>query len=238
MENLQQVLSILTAETQKPQQKLEGHSALGGPPPPLVLHLPEDNTAAPECPSTPKGNQGLLPTTQSPLPPLPLESRLEDHPDPSGREESSADSLESEGSLSGGSSGPTAERAPPPAKTLDTSLNFRLGLSGAQVTAQYSTDPSPPAVETPLVIPRQLAVRLASSEVGALAEFQALATPEPPALSSASSQSMALEYTPAQLDSSRANLEVCAGKVGAYMVDHGEGRSACIHPSRPPCPYI
>ena len=68
---------------------------------------------------------------------IPLESRLEDKPD---QEESSVDSSESEMSLSGESADrePTAEPVSQPSKTLDITLNFRLGHSGTQVMAQYS----------------------------------------------------------------------------------------------------
>ena len=79
------------------------------------------------------------------------------------------------------------------------------------------------------MIPRQLAIRLVSSAAGSLGEFQALVTPEPSAPSPTSSQPMALEYTPAQLDSSHANLEVCARHVRAYMVDHREWVE-CVQP--------
>ena len=97
-----------------------------------------------------------------------MQSGFEDNPAPhKGLEGSFTNSSESEGSLSGESTDkePTAEQVPLPSKTLDTSLNFRLGHSGTQVMAQYSTRP-PPAVEPSLVIPRQLALRLASFEAG------------------------------------------------------------------------
>ena len=119
---------------------------------------------------------------------------------------------------------------PQPSKTLDTK-DFELH-SGTHVMAQYSRARPPPTVESSLVIPRQLALRLASSEVGALAEFQALAVLEPPVPSPATSQLMVLEYTPAQLESSRTNLEVGARQVRAYMVDHGEWVE-CVQPPLP-----
>ena len=153
--------------------------------------------------------------------PIPLESGLEDNPDPHpglednpdphpGLEEPSVDSSESDVSLSDESDKePTAEPGPQPSKTLDTSLNFRLGYSSTQVMAQYSTKaPSPPAVESSLMISRHLALWLAQSEVAAVAELQALMGPEPPVAPPTPSQPMALEYTPAQLESSRTNLEV------------------------------
>ena len=70
------------------------------------------------------------------------------------------------------------------------------------------------------MLSNHLALRLAISEVVAFAELQALAGLEPPVPSPATSQPMALEYTPAQLESSRTNLEVCTRQVRVCMVDH------------------
>ena len=177
-----------------------------------------DDALAPKGSSPPKKRrQYHPPPAQSPSPLLiPLESRLEDNPDPhKGLEGSSADSSESEVSLSGESADrePTAEPVP-------------------QVMAQYSRAKPSSAVESSLVISRQLALRLATSKTGALAELQALAVLEPPVPSPTTSQPMALEYTPAQLESSQTNLEVCARQVRAYMVDHREW-AECVQPPLP-----
>ena len=105
-------------------------------------------------------------SAQSPPPLIPLESGLQDNPDPhKGLEESFTDSSESEVSLSGESAArePTAEPVLQPSKTLDISLNFRLEHSGTQVMVQYSRAKPPPAVESSLVISRHLALRLTSS---------------------------------------------------------------------------
>ena len=158
---------------------------------------------------------------------------MEDNPDP--LEESSADSSESEASLSGESADkePTVEPVLQPSKTLDISLNFRLGHSGTQVMAQFSRPKPPLAVESSLMISKHLALRLATSEAAALLELQALAGPETLVPSPATSQPMALEYIPAQLESSRTKLKVCARPVRAYMVDHGDWVE-CVQPPPPP----
>ena len=109
-------------------------------------------------------------------------------------------------------------------------MNFRLGQGGTQVIAKYTKSPPTPVSDTSLVIQQQLLERLIDGDRMAVLECHALkgCNKQNP-LPHSSSSTMALEYTNAQVESARTNLEVFAKQVRVYMVDHGEWVE-CVQP--------